>query len=1007
MKPDPAFFSQFKPRRPWIAQDGTDNNLKSSQDRWLDAAKKLSNDPATESLPTIFELAITAAETPLLSFIFSNSPFLTDCTIKSIAFTLDLMNQGPDVQYIHIMDSLKANRKKTININDLSRILRVAKQHIALTVAVADFTGTWPLEKITRALSDFASLALSLSASHLLRDASEKGAFKLQDLQNPEKQSGLIILAMGKLGAYELNYSSDIDIIVMYDPDRIITDAPEKLQNHFVRLTRGLVQLMDERTVHGYVFRTDLRLRPDPGATPIAVSVLAAETYYESLGQNWERAAMIKARPVAGDLDAGKAFLETLKPFIWRKYLDFAAIQDIHSIKRQINTKQGGTEVKALGHNIKLGIGGIREIEFFAQTQQLIWGGKDDRLRSSSTMQTIKMLTELGLCTNNARDQLAAAYEFLRTTEHRLQMINDEQTQTLPETETGFCQFSVFMEYDSPESFTHCLIKHLENVRKNYRQLFEEAVSLVPNGDRNGNLMFTGIEADPDTLQTLRSMGFSEAATVDRTIRAWHHGRHRAVRTTRSREILTEITPGLLHAIGKAADPDQVFLRFDDFLSKLPAGVQLFSMFKANPVLLSLVADILGSAPRLGNHLSRHPAVLDYVLAADFFNPPADKSALKSEYQLILAEALYFENMLDQTRRFVHDKHFQIGVQQLKQHIQSAQASKALCAVTDVVLTGLSAKVMEEFASIHGYIPGASQAIMALGKLGSLEMTAASDLDLVFLYKAPDQNTSSNGDKPLSPALYFARLSQRLINALTAETNDGKLYEIDMRLRPSGNSGPIATSFEAFIRYHKDQSWTWEHMALTRARVITAEPKFTKQINHEIQRILCRQRDAATLSKDVRDMRDRLAKEKSTSCFLSLKYFPGGLLDIEFIVQYLVLKHAYMYPNIIASGTEATLKKLHEHDLITLPQFKQLSSACRVWQNLLGYLALILDGTIDDEKLLSMPEAVKQSLSSVAGVKNFRALEQLIRREASSVSHHYEDLIDTVSPSSSHSSGSS
>jgi len=1007
MKPDPTFFSSFKPQRSWVAQNGTDNNFKSSQGRWLDAAKTLSNDSAPESVPTIFELAVSAAETSLLGFIFSNSPFLTECAIKSIAFTLDLIKQGPDVQYIHIMDSLKENRKKTVNMNDLSKILRVAKQHVALTVAVADMTGTWPLEKITRTLSDFASLALSLSASHLLRDAAEKGAFKLRDTLNPENQSGLIILAMGKLGAYELNYSSDIDIIVMYDPDRIITDQPEKLQNHFIRLTRGLVQLMDERTINGYVFRTDLRLRPDPGATPIAVSVLAAETYYESLGQNWERAAMIKARPVAGDLDAGRAFLETLKPFIWRKYLDFAAIQDIHSIKRQINTKQGGTEVKVMGHNIKLGIGGIREIEFFAQTQQLIWGGKDDRLRSPSTMQTIKTLTGLGLCTKKTRDQLTAAYEFLRKTEHRLQMINDEQTQTLPETETGLNQFSVFMNYISTESFTETLIKHLQHVRVNYRQLFEEADSLVPIGDRSGNLMFTGIEADPDTIHTLNSMGFSEAATVDRTIRAWHHGRHRAVRSARSREILTEITPTLLHAICKASDPDQVFLRFDDFLAKLPAGVQLFSMFKANPELLSLVSDILGSAPRLGTHLSRHPAVLDYVLAADFFNTPADKSALKTEYQLILDEAPYFEDMLDRTRRFVHDKHFQIGVQQLKQHLPSSDASRALCAVTDVVLTGLSAKVLEEFASVHGYIPGASQAIIALGKLGSLEMTAASDLDLVFLYQTPDHITSSNGDKPLSPALYFARLSQRLINALTAETNAGKLYEIDMRLRPSGNSGPIATSFDAFVRYHKDQSWTWEHMALTRARIITGNTKFTKQINQEIQRILCRERDNDTLSKDVRDMRARLAKEKPTSCFLSLKFFPGGLLDIEFIVQYLVLKYAYSFPDIITSGIEATLEKLHEYDLITSLQLKQLSSANQLWQSILGHLTLTIDGTINDEKLSTMPEALKQSLSSVGGVKNFKALERLIRNQAFSVTQHYEVLIDPGTPSPLHSSGSS
>ena len=978
------FYKHFSPRsNPETKGSALDSNLA----RWLDGAKDLADDRAKKRAEII-------ADDALLCFILTYSPFLSGVAIKFIPFTVELFTQGPDKQFRHILDSLSGYRKKTINTNDLSRILRIAKQQAALTVAVADITGVWELEKITRALSDFAQLALSVAASQLLRDGAAKGAFRLHNPDDPEDKSGLIILAMGKLGAYELNYSSDIDIIILYDPERIDTDAPDALQNHFVRLARGLVKLMDERTVDGYVFRTDLRLRPDPGATPLAVSVLAAETYYESLGQNWERAAMIKARPVAGDLKAGQDFLKTLTPFIWRKYLDFAAIQDIHSIKRQINTRQGRQQINLPGHNIKLGIGGIREIEFFAQTQQLIWGGKEPRLRSSSTIETLKTLADTGLSSEQTGQEMVAAYQFLRTLEHRLQMINDEQTQTLPENDNGLLQLSRFMNFETYAEFRETLTAHLERVRLNYGQLFQESETLGNTDPAGGNLVFTGIEPDPETLETLDRLGYLKSQTIDGIIRAWHHGRHRAVRSTRAREILTEIIPSLLQAIAKTADPNQVFLRFDKFLSHLPAGVQLFSMFKANPGLLTLLADILGSAPRLGEYLSRQPQVLDNVLSADFFTQFPDKKTIRKDLHSVLEQTRYFEDVLDATRRFVHDRSFRIGVQQLKHHIKPGTASKALCDLADVVLETMAPRVLDEFATTHGHIPKAAQAIVALGKLGSREMTATSDLDLIFLYDCSADATSSDGQKPLSPAVYFARLSQRLINALTAETNEGKLFEVDMRLRPSGNSGPIATSFNAFQRYHQEQSWTWEHMALTRARVITASPGFKDIIGTEIKHVLCQQRDPEKLLNDVKDMRNRLRREKPATCFLSVKHIPGGLVDVEFIVQYLVLKHAHQHPQILVRGIPESLEKLKQYNLISDDHFDKLLTACELWQSLLGYLALTIEGVIDDDKLAAMPEALSQSLATGSGFESFSELEKNIRANAARVSDVYRDLIE-------------
>ena len=774
-------------------------------ENWLSAGRNGGMAAAAEAL------ADDSTGQLFLRSLFGNSPFLGHCLLRDPGFMVQLAEQGPATCFDAVLDGLGGEPGDDANL--LMEQLRVARSRVALLVAAADIAGHWPLERITGALSRFAEAALGAATGHLLRAAAEAGDLRLADHADPESGSGLTILGLGKLGARELNYSSDIDLMVLYDPAvarYIGRDGAHGAQTCFVRMTRQLVRLMQERTAHGYVFRTDLRLRPDPGVTPPALSVEAAETYYESLGQNWERAAMIKARPVAGDRAVGDAFVAALAPFIWRKNLDFAAIEDIHSIKRQINAHYGSAAIAMAGHNIKLGRGGIREIEFFAQTQQLIWGGREPGLRRRPTVEALAALARAGRIDQQAAHELTEAYGYLRRVEHRLQMINDAQTHTMPEDPAQIDALAVFLGCDHGDDFAADLIGCLELVERHYAALFEEEAELAPAG----NLVFTGADDDPGTLATLDEWGFADGAAVGAVVRGWHHGRYRAVRSTRAREILTELMPTLLGAFARTANPDAALLNFNEFLSRLPAGVQLFSLFHARPSLLDLVAEIMGTAPRLAERLSHNAGLLDGVLSGDFHAPLPDAHVLAAELGDSLARARDMEDMLDISRRWAHDREFQIGVQMLRGDGDADRLGATLADLADAVLRAIKPKVEDAFAAAHGRVPGAGLAIVGLGNLGGREMTISSDLDLTFIYDSPVGARQSDGAKPLLVSHYFARLSQRLINALTALTGEGRLYEIDMRLRPSGSTGPVASELASFMDYQRRAAWAWEHMAL-------------------------------------------------------------------------------------------------------------------------------------------------------------------------------------------------
>jgi len=924
----------------------------------------------------------------LLKAIFAESPFLTQCILRDIAFFVRLLQDGPDTALRDLDEALWALDSDETDRQSAMRGLRSARRRAALLIAIADLTGSWSLKEVTGALTRFATTALSVGLSHLLRQAAARGEIALRTPERPLADCGVVILAMGKLGAGELNYSSDVDIIVLFDPGRIDYRGRRTTQEAMVRLTRELVTLMEERTGDGYVCRMDLRLRPDPAAMPLALSIGAALTYYESMGQNWERAAMIKARPVAGDLDLGEAFLRELEPFVWRKNLDFWAIQDIHSIKRQINAHKGGAEIALPGHNIKLGRGGIREIEFFAQTQQLIYGGRDPSLRSPRTTDALAALEKAGRINPGAAEKLTEAYEFLRRLEHRLQMIEDQQTHDLPESQDGFAKLAALMGEDSAVHFCATVLRQLRRVESYYAELFEEAPSL----SSSGNLVFTGGEPEPATLETLRHLGFADGQLVFSLVRGWHHSRHRATRSTRARELLTELMPALLEALGQTPNPDAALVKFDEFLSGLPAGVQLFSLLHANPGLLDLLAEIMGTAPALADHLSRNPGLLDAVLSADFHAEPPSRTAMAEELGERLARARDFQDVLDLSRRWANDRKFQAGVQILRQTRSLAETSTALSNIADSVISALYEPVLAEFAKSHGRLPGADLAVLGLGKLGSGEMTVSSDLDLIFIYDADDGVDASDGTKPLAPSHYFARLSQRLINALTAPTAEGRLYEIDMRLRPSGQSGPIATPLAGFCRYQAENAWTWEHMALTRARVITGEPALAARIDQAMREILCRPRDPDRLVIDVADMRRRIDREFAARSLWDVKYLRGGLVDLEFLAQYLQLRHAHDHPQVLAGRTDLVFARLAEAGVLGGATAQQLIDAITLVRAVQGFLRVTTGAHFDET---ASTDGLKASLARAAACPDFAAFKDRLHTTAQGVLEVYEHMIET------------
>ncbi|HEX3755342.1 MAG TPA: bifunctional [glutamine synthetase] adenylyltransferase/[glutamine synthetase]-adenylyl-L-tyrosine phosphorylase [Rhizomicrobium sp.] len=926
-----------------------------------------------------------AAARTLLEGAFGNSPYLSRLALREQAALAGYFADGPEAA-LAAAETLALGAENADSEARAMADLRIAKRRAALTIALADISGRYNLAEVTGALTRFADICVGAALRWLLNQAAAREHHAETDGASLERSTGLVVLAMGKYGAFELNYSSDIDLVVFYDADKFPFAKRGDPRGAAVDIVRGLVKLIAEPSRDGYVFRVDLRLRPDAGATQVAISTDAAADYYEAMGQNWERAAMIKARACAGDPAAGAAFLKTMVPFVWRRYLDFAAIEDIHSIKRQIHAHAGHGEIAVAGHNIKLGRGGIREIEFFAQTQQLILGGRHPAVRVSGTLTALDALAAEGRVTAGTAAELKSDYRYLRQLEHRLQMIEDQQTHTVPCAGQELAQVACFMGYDSADAFRDGLTGVLESVQGHYAHLFESEQDL---SDARGSLVFTGVEEDPETLETLTAMGYRDSAHVSGAIRGWHHGRIRAMRSERARELLTKLVPSILKALAATADPDAAFAQFDRFLSNLPSGVQLFSLFLAQSRFLELLAKVVGSAPRLATHLARNPSTLDALLDADFLTHLPERATLDAALARQMSGG--YEDMLDAARRFAREQIFRVGVQIVEGTVDADAAGPAFAAIAETVIASLLLRVEAELAQGAGKVKGGGLVVVAMGKLGGKEMTASSDLDLVFVYDAPAGTETSDGAKPLPVPLYFARLAQRLIAGLTTPTAAGSLYEVDMRLRPTGNKGPVAVSLESFSRYHAKEAWTWEHMALTRARVVAGPLLLRRQVEAEIERRLLERREAAAIRHDGRQMREKMAASFSDHEMWDLKYTKGGLVDIEFIAQIQQLIHAPARPGVLDPNTIAALGKLAEANCLDAGDAESLIAAARLEHALTQVLRIALDETLKPE---TATPGLKALLARAGGSPSFPDLEHhlaAVQRQARDIFHRLMD----------------
>ncbi len=967
---------------------GDPDRARRGVERWLERA-------TDQSDPELRDFSLALPDAPqgraLLEAVFGGSPYLTELALKTPATVRRFLSDGPDAAVAAELAALRADTAAEADTTRLMQAFRLAKRRIALLIALADIGGLWPLEQVTGTLSELAETTLDLATAHLLSRAAARGLLRPEAVAAPDA-SGLIVLGMGKLGARELNYSSDVDLIILYDADKVPTDRPDDLGQTFSRMTRDLVRIMEERTVDGYVFRTDLRLRPDPGATPPAVSLAAAESYYTSLAQSWERAAMIKARPVAGDRAAGDAFLDFLTPFIWRRNLDFAAIQDIHAIKRQIHHHHGHGAVAIEGHDLKLGRGGIREIEFFVQMQQLIFGGREPRLRLRGTIAGLAALAEAGRVDRDTAAALAECYRFLRRVEHRIQMLEDHQTHALPETAGEVDALGRFLGFPDPASFRTALTDTLRLVEGRYAELFQE--DRPPEG--SVTLVFAGVDDHPGTVETLQRLGFARPSEAIAVVRGWLHGRYRALRSERARGLITGLVPRLLSIVGGTADPDATLQRLDGFLARLPAGVQLFSLFNVNPDLLDLLIDILGFGGRIADYLTAHAGQLEAVLAPGFFSTLPGRERLQERLAAELATARDFEDMLDVLRRWTNDQRFRAAVHILRRLSETPACAAFLSDVTEVALQALVPRVEAEFARRHGRFPEGGLALLAMGKLGGREMTIRSDLDLIMIHDA-GADQMSDGEKPIGPMVYYTRLIQRLVSAITAPTAQGALFEVDMRLRPSGNAGPLATSLEAFSAYQRGDAWTWEHMALTRARVIHADGPLRERIETEIRAVLGLRRDPDKLRRDIAEMRGRMARQRDIGDVWNIKHFRGGLVDVEFIAQYLQLRHAADHPGILHQATAEVLRRAAAAGLLPDAEAQTLLRALATWQRVQAFLRFAVEDKFDpaeasDAMIRGLLRAVAEE-AAADPPEDLDAAAAGMRRQAAEVMAVFDRLI--------------
>jgi len=917
---------------------------------------------------------------PFLRGAFGCAPYLGRLALSRESGLEAMLMARPEDTLAGILDRLRRAGFESVDTDDLNRRLRLEKVRLHLLTALSDLSGAWSLNTVSRAMTAAADAAIASAFQAHARFLAESGRAPAEAVTQDGLQ-GVFVIALGKLGSEELNYSSDVDLAVFYEGAALRELGVEDPSRLCVRLTRRAMASLEDRTADGYVFRTDLRLRPDPGSSPLALNVEAAMNYYESFALTWERAAWIKARACAGDLAAAERFLGRMKPFVWRRTIDFGSIEEIEGLMTQIHRAAGDVD-GAAGFDLKRGLGGMRRIEFYAQTQQLLYGGRDESLRARSSIQALIALRDRGDIEAETYDQLVTAYEWLRVTENRLQMIEDQHTHHVPEQDDERATLAALRGYELAD-FDAALLSVTRPAEAICRNLFE-----APSQDpREAGLMFDGPDPAPEGVRRLMELGFERPGDAWSRVRNWLLGKPRATRSDRARRIIRRLAPRIVLAAADTGHPDAALLRFSEFLKGLSAGVTILSLFEREPELLAEVTDALGLAPRLAKALAKRPEALEA-----FVLPSVDVLDLENVEEAArraLTPCRDFEEALDAARRFARETLLRVAIATLRGQAVAGEAGRARARIAQAVLRALLPVVRREVESVYGALD-VRIAVLGLGSLGAGAMTLRSDLDLMMVYAPGDQAASSGGQRDLPVETWCARYMQRLISALSVETTEGPLFDVDLQLRPSGAAGPVAVRLERFKRYYETEAWTWEMMAMTRARVVAGDDEALQaELAGELTAMLRRPRDAALVKSDIDEMRARIAREKPECGFWDLRRTAGGQIDLEFLVQRLQLIHAHDAPDVCHPSLFEAVSAFEAHGVMDAQSAEILSKAARLNLDLAQLLALAVEDVFDLDRA---PDKLKARLASAGETEDYTALTEKLaaaRRDVQSVIASY------------------
>ena len=877
-----------------------------------------------------------------IALLFSSQPNKINQLIRGVGGCSPYLKGLLEIEYEWVLSALDSqenilnaefSRLKKTPSSEIKTALRVTKRRVALWSALCDFSGIWELNDVTNMLTQFADLACQLALKVALETELSRGNIPGLEIDHSPEKTGMFVLAMGKMGAHELNYSSDIDLICFFDETQFLEEKYFDARKGFIRATRLMSSILSDLTEDGYVFRTDLRLRPDPSVNPVCIATETAERYYESLGRTWERAAYIKARVVAGDTKAGINFLHSLTPFVWRKYLDFAAIEDAHDIRLRIREHKGlGGALKLLGHNIKLGSGGIREIEFFTQTRQLIAGGRDIDLRVRGTIDGLKNLSKKGWINKTVSEKLISHYTLYRNIEHRLQMVHDAQTHDLPKSIEGMERLSCMMG-TTPDLLAKDLLFSLKEVNQLTEGFFK-----------------------PTKLDLTFSLSEMETKVVDR----WRS--YPSLRSPRAEHIFNRLRPKILEKIRSTDKSNNALIAFDKFLVGLPTGVQLFSLFEANPQLIDLLVDIVGTAPALANHLAKSPVVFDAVIGGDFWTPWPKLTTLERQLSNLIKLETGYEQKLEVSRKWKKEWHFRIGVHLLRGITNVNQAGTQYAELAETVLKVIFPVVISEFSKKYGKPPGRGASIFSMGSLGATHLNSTSDLDLIVIYDA-EGIEFSDCPTPLNSRLYYTRLTQALVTAMTVEMSQGKLYEVDMRLRPSGRKGPVATSWTSFKDYQTNEAWAWEHLALTRGRVICGNSELSINIEDFRLQLIKNVRPEVAV-RSLKEMREKIQKIDLNNNKWEFKQGIGRMQDIELFSQLSTVINGQVTRD-VSSGLIAG----SESGLLTNTQLDQILKTYKFLKEMNMATRLINDPSQEFEKISTSGHSFILKLTKINTIK--------------------------------------